>query len=142
HEDAIDAMIEAVKRGVDVQIMLPSASAIDTPIVQHASHHHFGDLLKAGVRIFEYQKTLLHQKVMIVDGKWSCVGSTNFDDRSFLLNDEISVGFTDPGIAQQLRDAWFDDLKHCREIDFDEWRTRPWSHKLLDGLGYLMRREL
>jgi cardiolipin synthase len=142
HSDAIEEMKEAVKRGVDVRIMMPAPEVIDSPIVQHASHHHFGDLLENGVRVFEYTKTLLHQKVMIVDGKWSCVGSTNFDDRSFLLNDEVSVGFTDPGIAQQLRDAWFEDLKNCREITFEEWRTRPWTHKLLDGLGFLMRREL
>ena len=142
HSDAIEELEAAVKRGVDVRIMLPSADVIDSPIVQHASHHHFGDLLKNGVRIFEYRHTLLHQKVMIVDGTWSCVGSTNFDDRSFLLNDEVSVGFTNPGIARQLRDAWLDDLRYCTEIDFEEWRTRPWTHKLLDGLGFLLRREL
>jgi cardiolipin synthase A/B len=141
HDDAIEELKEAVKRGVDVRIMMPSADVIDSPIVQHASHHHFGTLLKNGVRIFEYRHTLLHQKVMIVDGKWSCVGSTNFDDRSFLLNDEVSVGFTHEGIARQLRDAWFDDLRHCTEVEFEEWRARPWSHKLLDGVGFLMRRE-
>jgi cardiolipin synthase A/B len=142
HDDAIDELIAAVKRGVDVRIMLPSADVIDSPIVQHASHHHFGDLLENGVRIFEYRKTLLHQKVMIVDGTWSCVGSTNFDDRSFLLNDEVSVGFTNPKIAAQLRETWFEDLRECAEVDFDEWRKRPWHHKVLDGVGFLFRREL
>jgi cardiolipin synthase len=142
HEDAIEAMIQAVKRGVDVQVMLPAASAIDTPIVQHASHHHFGDLLKAGVRIFEYQKTLLHQKVIIVDGTWSCVGSTNFDDRSFQRNDEISVGFTDPEIARQLREAFLDDMRDAKEVDFEEWKSRPWHHKLMDGAAFTFRTEL
>jgi cardiolipin synthase len=142
HEDAIGAMIEAVKRGVDVRVMLPSADVIDTPVVQHASHHHFGDLLQAGVRIFEYQKTLLHQKVIIVDGTWSCVGSTNFDDRSFQRNDEITVGFTDPDIAQQLRDAFFEDLKLTREVQFEEWKSRPLWHKLLDGGAFAFRAEL
>lgn len=142
HSDAIEELKEAVRRGVDVQVMLPAASVIDTPVVQHASHHHFGDLLENGVRVFEYQKTLLHQKIMIVDGTWSCVGSTNFDDRSFLLNDEISVGFTDPAIAAELREAWLDDLRFCREITLDEWRDRPWAHKLLDGACFLFRREL
>ena len=142
HPDAIEEMKEAVKRGVDVRIMLPSANVIDTPIVQHASHHHFGDLLENGVRIFEYKRTLLHQKVIIVDQTWSCVGSTNFDDRSFELNDEVSVGFTDPDVAQQLRKAFFDDMKFAQEVDFDEWRKRPVKHKLLDGAAYLVRREL
>jgi cardiolipin synthase len=142
HADAIEELKQAVKRGVDVRIMLPSADVIDTPVVQHASHHHFGDLLECGVRIFEYQKTLLHQKIMIVDQWWSCVGSTNFDDRSFMLNDEVSVGFTDPKIARQLREAWENDLRDCREVHFNEWRNRPWPHKLLDGTAFLSRREL
>ncbi len=142
HEDAIDEMKRAVERGVDVRIMLPAAPVIDTPIVQHASHHHFGDLLKNGVRIFEYQRTLLHCKIMIVDGTWSCVGSTNFDDRSFQLNDEVSVGFTDPHIARQLREQFFEDMKLTREIRFDEWKHRAWKHKLADGAAFLFRHEL
>jgi cardiolipin synthase len=142
HEDAIEELKEAVRRGVDVRIMMPAAHVIDSPVVQHASHHHFGDLLENGVRVYEYQKTLLHQKVMIVDGKWSCIGSTNFDDRSFLLNDEVSVGFTDPKLAKQLRDAWLDDLQFCEERHFDEWRKRGLTHKLLDGFAFLFRREL
>jgi len=142
HEDAIGAMIAAVKRGVDVQVMVPAASVIDSPLVQHASHHHFGDLLERGVRIFEYQKTLLHQKVIVVDGVWSCVGSTNFDDRSFQRNDEITVGFTDHELAQKLRDAFFDDMKHAREVHFEEWKSRPWHHKLVDGAAFTFRAEL
>ncbi|HEY8130821.1 MAG TPA: cardiolipin synthase, partial [Thermoanaerobaculia bacterium] len=139
HPDAIGALKAAVRRGVDVQVMLPAAKVIDSPLVQHASHHHFGDLLEAGVRIFEYQKTLMHQKVMIIDGSWSCVGSTNFDDRSFELNDEITIGFTDPEIARQLRDAYKEDLRDAEELEFDAWRTRPWRHRLLDGGAFLMR---
>jgi cardiolipin synthase len=142
HEDAIDSMMKAVKRGVDVRIMLPSASIIDSALVQHASHHHYGDMLKSGIRIFEHQTTLTHQKIMIVDKMWSCVGSTNFDDRSFELNDEVTVGMIDRGIAKQLRDAFQRDLRDCQEIDFDAWRTRPWRHRLLDGVCYLTRREL
>src|SRR5437870_3146940 len=89
-----------------------------------------GDLLAAGVRIFEYKKTLLHQKIIIVDGIWSCVGSTNFDDRSFQLNDEVTIGFTDRRIAQKLRKAWRDDLRFAEEIHFEEWRSRAATHKL------------
>ena len=142
HEDAIDALEEAAKRGVDVQIMVPSAKVIDSALVQHASHHHFGDLLKNGVRIFEHQKTLTHQKIMIVDETWSCVGSTNFDDRSFELNDEVTVGLIDKNIATQLREAYMRDTQNCRELQFDVWRRRSWPHKLLDGICYATRREL
>ena len=140
--DALDALIAAKKRGVDVRIMLPSATVNDSPLVQHASHHHFGTLLKHGIRIFEYQKTLLHQKIMIVDGTWSCVGSTNFDDRSFKLNDEISVGIVDRGIAAQLRQAWDADLKFCKERKFEEWKNRGLWHKLRDGLAYSTNSQL
>jgi cardiolipin synthase len=142
HEDAIDSLIAAARRGVDVQVMLPSASIIDSALVQHASHHHFGDLLKSGVRVFEHQKTLTHQKIMIVDGAWSCVGSTNFDDRSFELNDEITVGLIDRGIAAKLRDAYQRDLRDCKEIALDEWRHRPWRHRILDAGCFALRREL
>jgi len=142
HEDAIDSLKDAVRRGVDVQIMLPAARVIDAPMIQHASHHHFGDMLENGVRIFEYQSTLIHQKIMIVDGLWCCVGSTNFDDRSFQLNDEITVGYIDRDMAKQLRAAYERDRKDSVEIEFDEWRTRPWRHRLIDGAAYLARREL
>ena len=94
--DAIDAFAKAVKRGVDVRIMVPAAEASDMALVQHAAHHTFQRLLDSGVRIFEYQRTLLHQKVMTVDGVWCCVGSSNFDDRSFETNDEITIGFKNP----------------------------------------------
>lgn len=141
-DDAIEALAEAVRRGVKVRIMVPSADATDTPIVQHASHHHYGTLLARGVEIWEYEKTLLHQKVMIVDGIWSCVGSTNFDDRSLQINDEISVGIIDAHIAQQLRAAFHDDLRFARRMQLNEWKQRPVWHKLTDGIAYLGRSQL
>jgi cardiolipin synthase A/B len=140
--DAIEAMEEAVQRGVRVWVMVPSATATDSPIVQHASHHHFGSLLKRGVRIWEYHRTLLHQKIVIVDGTWSAVGSTNFDARSFEVNDEITIGIVDPGIAAQLRAAFDEDLKLSRERKFQEWQNRSWWHKLKDGLAYVAHEQL
>jgi cardiolipin synthase A/B len=136
-DDAINAMAAAVKRGVDVRIMVPATDSTDSPIVQHASHHMFGTLLKNGIKIYEYQKTLLHQKVMVVDGIWSCVGSTNFDDRSFQHNDEISMGFIDPQLAAQLRATFAADMRLTRQRTFKEWSTRPLWHKAIDGLAYL-----
>jgi cardiolipin synthase A/B len=139
---AIHALEAAVRRGVSVKIMVPSDTASDNSIVQHASHHHFGTLLKRGVRIWEYDKTLLHQKVMIVDGIWSAVGSTNFDDRSFQLNDEVNIAILDPAIAAQLRAAFTADLAHARERKFPEWENRSLWHKLVDGVAYLGRSQL
>ncbi len=140
--EAIAALEEAVDRGVKVHIMVPSEDATDSALVQHASHHHFGTLLERGVRIHEYTKTLLHQKVLVIDGVWSCVGSTNFDDRSFQLNDEVSIGVIDPAIAGQLRTAFMNDLRNTRERRFEEWKERSWWHKLKDGVAYLGRSQL
>lgn len=139
---AIEALEEAVERGVSVKIMVPSDDATDNAIVQHASHHHFGTLLKRGVRIWEYEKTLLHQKVIVIDGLWSSVGSTNFDDRSFQLNDEINVGLLDARLAAQLRAAFAADLRHAKERKFEEWSERSLWHKTVDGVAYLGRSQL
>ena len=138
----IDVIIQAVKRGVDVKIMMPSDSATDAAIVQHASHHRFGALLEGGVRIFEFGRTGLHQKVIIVDGIWSSVGSTNFDDRSFELNDEISVGMIDREIAATLMAAWEEDMKHAEEWSLDKWKQRSISHKLTDFGAFLVNEQL
>lgn len=140
--EAMEALGEAVKRGVKIRVMLPAAEASDSPMVQHASHHHFGTLLKAGVLIFEYYKTLLHQKVITVDGAWSAIGSTNFDDRSFKINDEISVGLYDKDIARELEEIFERDLKHATEVKLEEWKKRPIRHKLLDFSLYLFNEQL
>ena len=139
---AIEAMGEAVKRGVDIRVMVPTAEASDMPLVQHAAHRNFDKLLKAGVRIFEFPTTLLHQKVMIVDGCWSAVGSTNFDDRSFEINDEITLGIHGKAFAKQLEDLFEEDLKVCKEVDAKEWENRGFKHKLKDHFWYLWNEQL
>ena len=139
---AIAALEEAVRRGVDVRVMVPSTNATDSAIVQHASHHHFGSLLKRGVKVYEYQPTLLHQKVIIVDGLWASVGSTNFDERSFQLNDEVNVGVLDAGVATQLRNAFINDLRTTQQRQFQEWQNRSLWHKFVDGLAYLGHAQL
>lgn len=136
-DESVDAFAEAVKRGVDVRIMVPATTSTDSPVVQHASHHLFGRLLKAGVKIFEYKKTLLHQKVIIVDGIWSCIGSTNFDRRALQLNDEVSMGVLDPALAAQLKAVFESDMRFAQERHFDEWEHRGIWHKAEDGLAYL-----
>ena len=135
--EAIDAMGAAVKRGVDVRVMVPSAEASDMPMVQHAAHRNFGKLLGVGVRIFEFPTTLLHQKVMTVDGVWSAVGSTNFDDRSFEINDEITLGIQGKDFAKQLEAIFAEDQKACKELNAKEWNARGPMHKLKDHFYYL-----
>lgn len=140
-QDAIDAFTDAVRRGVDVRVMVPATTATDSPIVEHASHHIYGKLMRAGVKIYEYTPTLLHQKVIIVDGVWSCVGSTNFDDRSFQLNDEISMGVLDPALASELRAAFANDLRSAQQRTYAQWKSRPLWHRFIDQLAYLGRSE-
>lgn len=140
--EAIDALGGAVCRGADVRVMMPSASGSDNPIVQHACHRNFEKLLRCGVRLFEYPDTLLHQKVMTIDGVWSAIGSSNFDDRSFETNDEITLGISDAATAQRL-DAVFEKYApHCREIRLEEWRKRGLWHKLKDNAFYMINEVL
>jgi cardiolipin synthase A/B len=140
--ETIDAFGDAVRRGVDVRVILPATDASDNALVQHASHRNFEKLLKNGVRLFEYPDTLLHQKVMTIDGVWSAVGSSNFDDRSFETNDEITLGICDVATAQQLDGIFERYAQRCKEIDLDEWRKRGVWHKLIDNACYLLNEVL
>ena len=136
--EAIAALGAAVRRGVDVRVLMPATSGSDAPMVQHAGHRHFEQMLRLGVRLFEYPHTLLHQKLMTVDGVWSAVGSTNFDDRSFDTNDEITLGILDSGIAARF-DAIFERyVQRAREVELQAWRRRGWMHKLHDNAAYLL----
>ena len=134
---AIEALGGAVARGVDVRVMVPSAGASDMPIVQHAAHRNFEQLLALGVRILEYRKTLLHQKVMSIDGVWCAIGSSNFDDRSFEINDEITLGMMDARLARQFEAIFEHDSKQCVELELATWRRRGRWHRLKDNALYL-----
>lgn len=140
--DARKALLDAVQRGVEVRIMIPAEDATGAPIVQHASHHHYGTLLKGGVRIFDYHRTLLHQKVVVVDGWCASIGSTNFDDRSFEINDEVSLMVYDEAIARELEETFERDREHATERHLDEWKRRPALHKLRDFFSFLFNEQL
>jgi cardiolipin synthase len=140
-DDSCELLSKAVKRGVAVKVMIPGP-VTDSAIVRHAGHHHFDDLLSRGVRLFEHQKTLIHQKIMIVDGIWSHVGSTNLDDRSFDINEEAGVGIVDKRIAAELKEAFENDLKSCVELMAEAWERRSFGHRLLDRTCYLLSGQL
>ena len=122
--------------------MVPAAEASDMPLVQHAAHRNFHRLLASGVRIFEYQKTLIHQKVMSVDGVWCAVGSSNFDDRSLEINDEISAGCWSEQLAGELEAVFKRDLEHCVELDGRSWSRRGMLHRWRDSASYLLKYQL
>jgi cardiolipin synthase len=136
-DEAIEAFGQAVERGVDVRVMVPSADASDMPIVQHAAHRNFEKMLTRGVRIFEYQACLLHQKVMTIDGAWCAIGSSNFDDRSFETNDEITLSILDSALAEKLDDVFDRDCGKCIELNLETWRERGVWHRLQDNTLHL-----
>ena len=136
--DAIDAFGAAVGRGVDVRVLMPSTSGSDNPMVQHAGHRNFEKLLRCGVRLFEYPHTLLHQKIMTVDGVWSAIGSANFDDRSFEINDEICLSIADEALAERLDTIFEKYVGRADEIRLEDWTRRGAWHKLKDNAFYLL----
>jgi cardiolipin synthase A/B len=135
--EAVEALGKKVKEGVDVRVMVPAAEASDMPMVQHAAHRNFARLLELGVRIFEFPTTLIHQKVMVVDGCWSAVGSTNFDDRAFEINDEITVGIHSAAFAKKMEKLFERDQKACHELDAKSWAKRGTFHRLKDHFFYM-----
>ena len=128
---SIDAFVDALKRGVRVQFILPGGE-IDTEVVRRASRAHWGRLLLAGAEIYEYQPTMFHCKVMVIDDLWVSVGSTNFDNRSFALNDEANLNVYDADFARRQSAVFERDLKRSRRITHDEWAQRPWMEKLVE----------
>lgn len=134
-------LIEAVKRGVKVRIIVPGEH-IDSDTVRSASRAMWGGLLSAGVVIAEYQPTMFHCKVMIVDQLLVSVGSTNFDNRSFRLNDEATLNVMDSAFAVQQTQIFEDDMKLSRQITFAEWSNRPLQEKLGERLASLLRSQL
>ena len=131
----LGALKDAAQRGVDVRIILPSRT--DFWAVFHAGRSHYSELLRAGVQIYERQGALLHAKTALIDGVWSCIGSTNLDWRSFVHNNEIDAVVLGDSFAQQLRAMFEDDLAESRAVDLDRWqrrsmvlRIKEWSARL------------
>ncbi len=116
------ALEDAARRGVDVQLLLPSVS--DTWLVSAAGRRHYGELLEAGVKIWQRQGALLHSKTTLIDGVWSAVGSTNLDRRSFLHNDEIDAIVLSAAFGDQMRAAFQADLKQSEPLTLEQWRRR------------------
>lgn len=130
-----------VKRGVAVHLMIPGSNT-DNKLVRRAGCSLYGDMLRAGVRLYEFEPSLLHQKIVLVDGIWSHVGSTNFDSRSLALNEEVGIGIRDARVAQELKAAFENDLQRSHEITLAKWQTRPWYAGVIDWLVYQVHDQL
>ncbi|CAN5664235.1 phospholipase D-like domain-containing protein [soil metagenome] len=129
-----DALVEAVHRGVRVRLITPGPH-MDAETVRRASRGLWGPLLEAGVEIHEYQPTMYHCKVMIVDGQMTSVGSTNFDMRSFRLNDEANLNVYDAAFAARQTQVFEEDLAHSARITLEGWRNRPFIDKVHEQLA-------
>jgi cardiolipin synthase A/B len=138
---AIDALVAARKRGVKVTIITPGPH-VDTETVRSASKALWGDLLRAGVEFYEYQPTMYHCKVLIVDEFLVSVGSTNFDNRSFRLNDEANLNIYDRRFAQQQVAIFDRDVARSKRISYEQWSNRPWKDKLWEHAMALLRMQL
>jgi cardiolipin synthase len=140
-ELTVKALVAAAKRGVDVRIITPGP-IIDSDIVRAASRERWGELLAAGIRMAEYQPTMYHVKALIVDSLLVSVGSTNFDNRSFILNDEANLNVLDAGFARQQEAVFEDDWKHARQVTLRTWENRPFTEKIGGMLADLIGAQL
>lgn len=138
---AVKALAEAARRGVKVRVIVPGRR-IDTQVVRRASRALWGPLLEAGVRIAEYQHTMFHCKVLVVDNLFVSVGSTNFDNRSFRLNDEANLNVLHAGFAQQQAEAFERDWAVAREVTLEAWRHRPWGEQAIEAGAALLRAQI
>jgi cardiolipin synthase len=116
-------LVAAAARGVDVRVIVPG-KYIDSPNVRLASRFHYGELLDGGVRIYEYLPTMMHNKVMVVDGIWTSIGSINFVNRSMTKNGEANVSVYDRGFAAEVETMIEEDLTNCERFTKEKWNKR------------------
>ncbi|HKP67435.1 MAG TPA: phospholipase D-like domain-containing protein [Casimicrobiaceae bacterium] len=135
------ALVSAAKRGVKIRIITPGEH-IDAETVRRASRAGWGDLLRAGIEIHEYQPTMFHCKVLVVDALWISVGSTNFDSRSFAINDEANLNIDDAAFARRQIEIFEADLARSKRVTLAAWEQRPLSEKLLEHAAALLRTQL
>lgn len=136
-----ETLIAAVRRGVLVEVLVPGEH-LDSKLVRRTSRHRWGKLLQNGVRIFEYQPTMFHRKVMIIDDLWVSVGSANFDNRSFRLNDEANLNVFDSEFALEENEAFEKDKQMSQEVTWELWKQRSIIQKVSDATVGLLRSQL
>lgn len=134
-------LVRAIKeRGVEVTVIVPGKHS-DHLLTRRSSRRLFGKLLRAGAKIYEYKPAMLHNKVLLVDGMWSIVGSTNFDHRSFGINDEINLAIFDLAIAARLERDFADDLASSKAVNYWDWSGRSLLERGHEWLGWLLERQ-
>jgi cardiolipin synthase len=140
-ESFMQLLLAAQRRGVDVRVITVSEKT-DVKTTWYAGRTYYEKLLEGGVKIYEYQPTMMHAKSMVVDGIWAYVGSMNFDNRSLSFNDESLLVALDSTVGAQMNSIFMDDIKSSKEMKLDEFRNRPLSNKILEWCAQKLRRVL
>ncbi len=136
NEAIITALKVAALGGIDVRVMIPSRS--DSKIVYWATRSYISELLDAGIGVYLYQKGFNHSKVIMIDGRFSSVGTANMDVRSFEDNFEVSAIMYDPAVAAELEGYFFEDLKRSKRLERETWLQRPHRHRIYESLARLL----
>jgi cardiolipin synthase len=136
----VRALVRAARRGVDVRIIVPGVS--DVEIVRLASRAMWGRLMRAGVRLYEWHLSTLHSKTAVIDSRWSTVGTFNLDYRSLFMNWEVNVAVLDRGFAGAVEASFRRDVELANEVDYDDFHFRPLGERIIERIGYWLRRFL
>ena len=134
------ALLDAAARKVRVTVLVPGK--IDFKITYRASRRHYGRMLLGGIQIYEYSPALLHAKTMVVDSVWATIGSTNFDNRSFALNEELNLTLYDRSLAQDLEAVFAEDLRRSRRVTYEEWDARGLKEKFFELFAFPVEEQL
>jgi cardiolipin synthase len=135
------ALLAALGRGVRLRIIVPG-EYIDSQVTRRASRADWGELLRAGAEIHEFQPAMFHCKALIVDSQLVSVGSTNFDNRSFRLNDEANLNVYDGEFAAKVERVFEEDLRRSRRVTLESWASRPWQEKLVEQFSSLFASQM
>jgi cardiolipin synthase len=136
----MEELCRVVERGVKLRILVPGRKS-DHMVTRSTSRAGYGPLLKAGAEVYEYRPSMIHAKIMCVDDLWAVVGSTNFDYRSFGINDEVNLVVKDGETAARLESDMSVDLKHSRRITLEEWQHRPVTERATELVGWVFERQ-
>jgi cardiolipin synthase len=129
-----------IDRHVRIRILVPGQKS-DHLLTRSTSRGGYGPLLKAGAEVWEYQPSMIHAKVLVVDQLWAVVGSTNFDNRSFGINDEVNLAVCDAQVAERLEADMSDDLQHSRHVSLEQWQRRNIFQRAPEVLGWIFERQ-
>jgi len=140
-DSGVQILVEARHRGVDVKIMV-AGKYNDMRISRYASDHLYGKLLESGIEIYEYNRTMLHQKTMGVDGIWVTIGTTNFDNRSFALDEESNICVYDAALAREMENIFNKDLQNAERVELEKWRHRGFRKRVLGATCVFLKEQI